>query len=106
MAGKKLAQAVPEVQIRTTGLWEALACPNAKNAAERSSKIESVSNFEFLVAPIVKGVDREPGQVITNSTPNRAMTSATKAPTDEFKFERARASNWLVFCIKYIKVNL
>ena len=36
-AGKKLAGAVPEVDITTTGIFVDLASPSAKKAEERSS---------------------------------------------------------------------
>ena len=43
-------------------------------------------------AATVNGVEREPGEVITVSTPKRASTSIVSAPQTEFTFERATTS--------------
>lgn len=43
IAGKKLAAAVPEVQISAVGTPDFLAIPNAKKLADRSSSMGIVS---------------------------------------------------------------
>ena len=51
--------AVPEVQIKTDGLFEARAAPTAAKAAARSSRI--ISPIPSSATAAVNGVDREPG---------------------------------------------
>ena len=67
--------------------------------------METVSNLEFLEAANVNGVDRDPGEVTTASTPSRAKTSKTKAPTADLIFDSERESKCGAECIscKYNK---
>ena len=64
------------MQTNTTGFPVAFACPNAKKAAERSSKIgiASICGICWTKAT-VNAVEREPGQITAHFKPKRLRVS-------------------------------
>ena len=52
-----------------TGFLVALASPKAKNPPDLSSRCIEISNPSVWSAVTVRGVDREPGETATCSTP-------------------------------------
>ena len=62
-AGKKLAGAVPEVDISTTGFWVDFASPKAKNADDRSSTWLKHFIFKCSVNANVRGEFLAPGDI-------------------------------------------
>jgi hypothetical protein len=70
-----LAPAVPDVQTSTVGRPLALATPSAKKLADRSSKIGIVFTSGCRANAIVSGVDRDPGEITAEASPNRTSVS-------------------------------
>ena len=68
-AGKKLAAAVPDVQIKTTGLCVDFAIPSAKKAAPLSSIWLLHSNPSILMKAAVSGEFLAPGEMQACRTP-------------------------------------
>ena len=62
--------------MRTTGRPVALAIPKAKKAAERSSKTGMVSIWFCWAKAMVRGVERDPGQMTAVVNPRRFKVSA------------------------------
>jgi len=60
-----LANAVPDVQTKTLGIPEALACPNAKNEADLSSTAIVLLIPGCAENAKVRGVDLDPGEITT-----------------------------------------
>ena len=69
---------MPEVHTSATGRPEAFARPRAKNAALRSSVMVNASMHSFMANAMVRGVEREPGEMQTDSTPPRRNHSVLR----------------------------
>src|SRR3954466_2375615 len=76
-AGRKLAAAVPDVQVITAGSPVALAMPSAKNAAQRSSTCECTVRRPSRTSASTSGVEREPGDGHAWRTPLRTSSSTS-----------------------------
>jgi len=76
IAGYKLAVAVPEVVIITTGVCDVFAIPNAKKPLVLSSIILWHLILAFSINPIVKGVFLDPGEIHACLTPHIDKISA------------------------------
>ena len=63
MAGEKLAGAVPEVEIKTTGFCVNFANPKAKYAEDRSSTWLKQVISDFSEKAYVRGEFRAPGEI-------------------------------------------
>src|SRR6185369_3310359 len=71
-----MTSAVPEVQSSATGSPPTCAAPSAMNPAERSSTITATSISGCRQSATANGVDRDPGEITANRSPDRASSSA------------------------------
>jgi hypothetical protein len=73
-AGSQLAGAVPEVASSSTGRWLALAMPEPKNAALRSSMATVQRNRGWRSMARASGVERDPGEMTASRDAGRDET--------------------------------
>ena len=74
-AGWRLAAAVPEVQVTTTGRPLAFAMPRAKKPAQRSSSTDTARSSGRPASVRVNGALRDPGDVTAWRSPQRTSSS-------------------------------